>query len=39
MERRALAVVSMSAFRYEPQPDRNVEMRDRILELLGSDLT
>lgn len=34
-ERRALAVVCMSAsaFRYEPQPDRNVELRDRILAL------
>ena len=34
-ERRALAVVRMSAsaFRYEPQPDRNVELRDRILAL------
>jgi len=34
-ERRALAVVCMSAsaFRYEPKPDRNVELRDRILAL------
>lgn len=34
-ERRALAVVRMSAsaFRYEPRPDRNVELRDRILAL------
>ena len=34
-ERRALAVVriSASAFRYEPRPDRNVELRDRILAL------
>ena len=34
-ERRALAVVCMSAsaLRYEPQPDRNIELRERILEL------
>lgn len=34
-ERRALAVVRMSAtaFRYKPQPDRNIELRDRILAL------
>ena len=34
-ERRALAIVRMSAsaFRYEPRPDRNVELRDRILAL------
>ncbi len=31
-ERRALAVVQMSAsaLRYEPQPDRNVELRRRF---------
>ena len=34
-ERRALSVVRMSAsaLRYEPRPDRNVELRDRILVL------
>lgn len=34
-ERRALAVVCMSAsaYRYQPQPDRNVELRERILAL------
>ena len=34
-ERRALAVVRMSAsaLRYEPRPDRNVELRERILAL------
>ena len=34
-ERRALAVVRMSAsaYRYAPQPDRNVELRARILAL------
>ena len=34
-ERRALAVVQMSAsaFRYVPQPDRNVALRERILAL------
>ena len=34
-ERRALAVVCMSAsaLRYEPRPDRNIELRERILEL------
>lgn len=34
-ERRALAVAHMSAsaFRYQRQPDRNVELRDRILAL------
>lgn len=34
-ERRALAAVRMSAsaFRYEPHPDRNVEVRERILGL------
>jgi len=34
-ERRALAVVRMSAsaFRYDPQPDRNVEVRERIVAL------
>lgn len=34
-ERRALAVVRMSAsaFRYAPRPDRNVELRERILAL------
>ena len=34
-ERRALAVVRMSAsaFRYTPRPDRNVELRERIVAL------
>jgi hypothetical protein len=34
-ERRALAVVQMSAsaLRYEPRPDRNVVLRERILAL------
>jgi transposase InsO family protein len=34
-ERRALAVVRMSAsaYRYQPAPDRNVELRERILAL------
>ena len=34
-ERRALAVVRMSAsaLRYEPRPDRNVELRERIVAL------
>lgn len=34
-ERRALSLVRMSAsaLRYEPRPDRNVELRDRILAL------
>ena len=34
-ERRALAVVRMSAsaFRYAPRPDRNVELRERIVAL------
>lgn len=34
-ERRALAVVQMSAaaLRYEPRPDRNVELREQILAL------
>lgn len=34
-ERRALSVVRMSAsaLRYEPRPDRNVELRERILAL------
>jgi len=34
-ERRALAVVRMgaSAFRYAPQPDRNINLRERILAL------
>ena len=34
-ERRALAVVCMSAsaYRYQPQPDRNVVLRERILAL------
>ena len=34
-ERRSLAVVRMSAsaLRYEPRPDRNAELRDRIVEL------
>lgn len=34
-ERRALAVVRMSAsaYRYQPQPDRNGELRERILAL------
>ncbi len=34
-ERRALAVVRMSAsaLRYVPRPDRNVELRERILAL------
>jgi putative transposase len=34
-ERRALAIVRMSAsaFRYTPRPDRNVEVRERILAL------
>lgn len=34
-ERRALAMVRMSAsaLRYEPRPDRNVELRERILAL------
>lgn len=34
-ERRALAVVRMSAsaYRYAPRPDRNVELRARILAL------
>lgn len=34
-ERRALATVRMSAsaLRYEPRPDRNVELRERILAL------
>ena len=34
-ERRALAIVRMSAsaFRYMPRPDRNVELRERIVAL------
>ena len=34
-ERRALAVLCMSAsaYRYQPAPDRNVELRERILAL------
>ena len=34
-ERRALSVMRMSAsaLRYEPRPDRNVELRERILAL------
>ena len=34
-ERRSLAVVRMSAsaLRYEPRPDRNVELRERIVSL------
>ena len=34
-ERRALAIVQMSAsaFRYTPRPDRNVELRERIVAL------
>ena len=34
-ERRALAIVVMSAsaFRYAPRPDRNVELRERIVAL------
>lgn len=34
-ERRALAIVRMSAsaFRYTPRPDRNVELRERIVAL------
>lgn len=34
-ERRALGIVRMSAsaFRYAPQPDRNVELRDQIVAL------
>jgi dissimilatory sulfite reductase (desulfoviridin) alpha/beta subunit len=34
-ERRALAIVRMSAsaFRYAPRPDRNIELRERIVAL------
>ena len=32
-ERQALVVVSASAFRYAPRPDRNVRLRERIVAL------
>ncbi len=40
-ERRSLAVVRMSAsaYRYAPRPDRNVELRARILALAQRHIT